>query len=65
MVLADRMPKCENKSLDDVLEHCGFERREEDEPHDAIEDAKLAAKLYMFLIRQPEPYKSHLDFCPE
>ena len=63
--LADRLPKCEIKLLDEVLEHCGFERREEDALHDALDDAQLAAKVYMYLIKQPEPYKSHLGFCKE
>jgi DNA polymerase III epsilon subunit-like protein len=53
MDLADRVPECEIKTLDEVLEHCGFARREEDVPHDAIEDAQLVAKIYMVLIKKP------------
>lgn len=34
-------------SLDDALEHFGFERRDEDAAHDALVDARLAAVVYM------------------
>ena len=60
--LADRKTKCVIKTLDEVLEHCGFSRREEDAAHDAVEDALNAARIYMHLIKQPDPYKSHLGF---
>ena len=34
--LASRLPQLYTFSLDNVLEHCGFESRDEEEPHNAI-----------------------------
>ena len=33
--------------LDDALEHFGFEARRENDSHDALVDARLAAQVYM------------------
>lgn len=52
--LAERLPNLESRKLDDVLEECGFERRKKDAIHDAVIDAELAAKVYMYLIKLPE-----------
>ena len=38
-------------SLDDALEHFGYRRREEDAFHDALDDARLTAKVYMQAVR--------------
>ena len=38
-------------NLDDALEYFGYARREEDADHDALEDARLAAKVYMEAIK--------------
>ena len=51
--------------LDAVLESCGYDARDEDEPHEAGTDALLAARVYMHLVQIPEPYKSHLGFLTE
>ena len=40
-------------SLDDALEHFGYARRQEDANHDALHDARLAAKVYMEAIKLP------------
>ena len=63
--LSDRLPGLHTHFLDDVLEECGFDRRDEDADHDAYNDAKLAAKCYMHMVKLPEPYKSKLGFCKE
>ena len=34
-------------NLDEALEHFGFHRRPDDAFHDAVQDARLAAKVYM------------------
>lgn len=38
-------------SLDDALSHFGYDRRDEDDPHDALEDARLAAQVYMAAMK--------------
>ena len=38
-------------NLDDALEHFGYARRKENEFHEALDDARLAAKVYMKAIR--------------
>ena len=38
-------------NLDEALEHFGFKRRPDDAYHDAIQDARLAAKVYMMAIK--------------
>ena len=48
-----------------VLEGCGFEPREADEPHEAGTDALHAGRVYMKLVQMPEPNKSHLGFLTE
>ena len=37
--------------LDAVLLSCGLEPREDDEPHDAMNDAQLTAGAYMYLVK--------------
>ena len=39
--------------LDDALEWFGFERRKDGAKHDALEDARLAAKVYMEASKLP------------
>ena len=34
-------------NLDEALEHFGFQRRPDDAFHDALQDARMAAKVYM------------------
>ena len=38
-------------NLDEALEHFGFKRRPDDAFHDAIQDARLAAKVYMMAVK--------------
>ena len=38
-------------SLDDALEHFGYRRRKEDAYHDALDDARLTAKVYMQAVQ--------------
>ena len=45
--------------LDDALDHFGFKQRGEDDAHDALVDARLAAKVYMEASMLP-PLKSSL-----
>ena len=49
-------------SLDDALEHFGFERRKEDARHDALNDARLAALVYMKAIKLPALKEAGLGF---
>lgn len=48
--------------MDALLEHFDFDPRDESEAHDAIEDCKLAAKVYMKLTELRPPKKSELGF---
>ena len=52
-------------SLDDALEHFGFDRREPDMFHDALDDARLAAKVYMEAIQLPPLKEAKLGFAHE
>ena len=49
--MSDRLLNLESKGLDDLLEHFGFERREDAGYHDAVQDCQLTAKVYMALQR--------------
>ena len=49
-------------SLDDALEHFGFDRRKDDEFHDALHDARLAAQVYMKAIKLKPLKDSGLGF---
>ena len=49
-------------NLDDALEYFGYDRRKEDEFHDALDDARLAAKVYMKAIRLTPLKDSGLGF---
>ena len=53
------------RTLDSVLEHFGFEPRDEEEKHDAIRDCELTAKIYMELMKLPEPKRAELGFTKE
>jgi len=45
----DLVPDDLPRGLDDLLEHFGYERRCEDDKHDALTDCRCAAKTYMKL----------------
>ena len=53
------------RTLDSVLEHFGFEPRDEEEKHSAIEDCELTAKIYMELMQLPELKKATLGWTKE
>ena len=48
--------------LDEVLEGCGLDDREPDEPHEAEKDAECAANVYMHLKTLPDLEKTELGF---
>ena len=50
------------KSLDDLLVHFNLAKRDEDVKHDALKDARLAAQVYMCLMKAPKPKKTTLGF---
>ena len=60
--MANKIPGLNMISLDDALEHFGHERRDLDKPHDALEDARCAAKVYMSIMAMPEMKKAKLGF---
>ena len=64
--MAAHVPFLEARGLDDVLEHYGFERRDVDEKHDALDDCRLTAKIYKELVKVPEPkVVTDLGWCKE
>ena len=65
MKLAPRLPRLKTFVLDDVLEECDFERRDEDAHQDAMTDAECAAKVYMHMIKLPEATTMQLGFWTE
>lgn len=46
-----RVPQDMQRGLDDLLECFGYERRDEEERHDALEDCRLDAKVYLELCK--------------
>ena len=54
-----------NYSLDDVLVHFGYKRRDANAPHEAIKDCELTAKIYMDLMKLPERKTSDLGFVKD
>ena len=60
--MCERVPETKTFILDDVLEHFGFERREEGARHDAREDCTLSAKVYMELMKHPPLKVAELGF---
>ena len=51
--------------LDDALEYFGHESRDKDAHHDALTDARLAAKVYMELMKLPPLKVAELGFMFE
>ena len=51
--------------LDDALEHFCLEPRDENENHDALKDARLAAQVYMAASLLPSLKSSLLGFINE
>jgi DNA polymerase III epsilon subunit-like protein len=61
-----KVPCLPHRTLDDVLEYFGFERRDPEELHSALNDCRQAAKVYMKLVEVPDPKKNPtLGFCRE
>ena len=57
-----KVPGLNMVTLDDALEHFGHDRRDVDKPHDALEDARCAAKVYMSIMAMPDMKKGKLGF---
>ena len=61
-----KVPYLTHRTLDDVLEHFNYERRNVEEHHSAMNDCRLTAKVYMKLVEVPDPKKNPtLGFCRE
>ena len=60
--LAERVPEVKIRDLDTLLEHFGFEARDEDVLHSAVRDCQLTAKVYMKLMKQPPLKVTELGF---
>ena len=48
--MAKGLPLLKYYGLDDLLEYFNFERRGEDEYHEAIKDCELLASVYMAML---------------
>ena len=59
---AERVPDVKIRDLDTLLEHFGFEARDEDVLHNAVLDCQLTAKVYMELMKLPPRKVSELGF---
>ena len=61
-----KVPCLPLRTLDDVLEHFNYERRNVEELHSAINDCRLTAKIFMKLVEVPDLKKNPtLGFCHE
>ena len=49
--MAKGLPFLKYYGLDDLLEYFNFERRGEDEYHEAIKDCELLASVYMAMLK--------------
>ena len=63
--MANRDPEIKFGTLDDILEHFGHERRDPDSFHNAYQDAKLTAKIYMDMMQRPVFESVSLGFVKE
>jgi len=63
--MSDGIPGVSMRFLDDLLEHFGYERRDPEQAHDAVNDCRLTAKVYMDLMKISHLKKSHLGFIKE
>ncbi|MEC8497304.1 MAG: hypothetical protein VXY36_04615 [Pseudomonadota bacterium] len=48
--MAKGLPRLKPKGLDDLLEYFNFERRGEDDIHEAVKDCELTASVYMAMM---------------
>jgi|OM-RGC.v1.029590235 DNA polymerase III, epsilon subunit and related 3''-5'' exonucleases len=60
--LACDFPAIKDPTLDGLLEYCSFDRRDPDEPHNALNDCYLTAKVYMKMKTMPPAPLSKLGF---
>lgn len=60
--MACGFPDIKDATLDGVLEYFNYERRDPDEPHNAMSDCVLTAQVYMKLTTKPPPPVSKLGF---
>ena len=60
-----RYKEIKHKSIEGVLEHFGLPGRDPEAKHDAVEDCRFAAAVYMKLMVMPPPKVSVLGFVKE
>ena len=60
--LACSIPDIKDTTLDGVLDYCNYERRDNDQPHNALTDCVLTAQIYMKMMTRPPPPVSKLGF---
>ena len=63
--LSEGLPGIECRLLDDLLEYFGIERRAVYKPHDAIDDRKYAAAVYMEIMKMPKATAKDFGFVNE
>jgi DNA polymerase III epsilon subunit-like protein len=64
MDLCYKAPWIKFKELDNICSKLDLPMRSPDRPHDALVDAKLAANVYMDLMKRPPPKICELGFGP-
>ena len=63
--LSERCHGLHARTLDEVLEFFGYEPRDNEEKHDAIQDCELTAKIYMKLFELPPLKEATLGFAKQ
>ena len=63
--LSEGLPGIECRLLDDLLEYFGMERRAVYKPHDAVDDCKYAAEVYMKIMKMLKAKAEDLGFHEE
>ena len=63
--LSKNLPGLKCRLLYDLLEYFGKERRDPDEPHDAIKDCELAVIVYMEIMKMPKANAKDFGFVNE
>ena len=63
--MSSKLPGLNFIFLDDVLEYFGHERRDLDKDHNAYDDARLAATIYMEMMKRMDIKNPSLGFVRE
>ena len=63
--MSERVPNVNDRTLNGLLEHFGFEAREEGVKHDALTDCILTANVYMEIVKLPEVKTASLGFAKD